>query len=97
MRQSLVSKTGKFIKEPGLIVVADIAAVDIDGVAEVQPDQTGIGRVAAAPIENPPTRWQIARVEAEGLHGVVEKGRGTVLLQIGSVGGRGEVTLVDLC
>jgi hypothetical protein len=97
VRQPLVSKTGKFKKEPVLIVLADIAAVDIDGVAEAQPYQTGIGRVAAAPIENPPTRGQIGRVEAEGLHGVVEKGRGTVLLQIGVVGGRGEVTLVDLC
>jgi len=50
-------------------------------------DQTGIGRVAAAPIENPPTRGQIRRAEAKGLHGVIEKGRGTVLLQIGFVWG----------
>jgi hypothetical protein len=96
VRQSLVSKTAKFIKEPVLIAVANIAAVDIDGVAELQPDQTGIGRVSAAPIENPPTRGQVGRVEAEGLHGVVEKGRGTVLLQIDFVGIRCDVKVVDL-
>jgi hypothetical protein len=52
--------------------------------------------VSAAPIENPPTRGQVGRVEAEGLHGVVEKGRGTVLLQIDFVGIRCDVKVVDL-